>query len=60
MNKDSDGLCEVEVDMAPIREAFLVWAERRAVVQFLRKFNGMEAVAARIETGEHRSENWSK
>lgn len=63
MNKDSDGQCEF-TSFATIAD-WDRWLdaqedERRFVVQFLRKFNGMEAVAARIEKGEHRDANWSK
>ena len=61
MNKDSDGQCEVTFTVAEAKDILeVIHAEREAVVRFLRKFNGMEAVAARIEKGEHHYDSWRK
>jgi len=59
MNKDSDGQCEVSPDWLTIK-LVAKWSEREAVVRFLRKFNGMEAVAARIEKGDHLDAIWTE
>lgn len=61
MRKDSDELLEVTYTTDQVLHRIEAMKEERAdIVRFLRKFQGFEAIAERIERGEHHDENWTK